>query len=61
MATPKYVTIEKFSNLSGYTKRAIEAKINKGVWAQGYQYRRAPDKRILVDIEMYEKWVEKPK
>tara|TARA_R110001606_G_scaffold395190_2_gene566933 strand:+ start:8341 stop:8787 length:447 start_codon:yes stop_codon:yes gene_type:complete len=57
MNQPKYVTIGKFSELSGYSKRAVEAKINKGVWADGIHYRRAPDNRILVDIEVFEKWV----
>jgi len=54
----KYVTIQKFSDISGYTKRAVEAKINKGIWAEGVQYRKAPDSRILVDLEMFDKWVE---
>lgn len=58
MNHPKYVTIDKFSNLTGYTRRAIESKINKGVWAEGIQYRRAPDNRVLIDLEMFDKWVE---
>lgn len=53
----RYVTIGKFSEISGYSKRAIESKINKGIWAAGIHYRRAPDNRILVDVEMYEQWV----
>ena len=61
MNTTKYVTIEEFSKLTGYSKRAIEGKIGTGVWADGYQYRRAPDNRILVDIRMFEKWVERAK
>lgn len=54
----RYVTIGKFSEISGYSKRAIESKINKGIWADGIHYLRAPDNRILVDIESFEKWVE---
>jgi hypothetical protein len=53
----RYVTIGKFSEISGYSKRAIESKINKGIWADGIHYRRAPDNRILVDIDTFEKWV----
>ena len=58
MTCSKYVTITKFSSLTGYSKRAVETKIGKGVWADGIQYRRAPDNRISVSIPMFEKWVE---
>ena len=54
----RYVTIEKAVELTGYTKRAIETKISKGVWLEGMQYKRAPDHRILIDMQGYEKWVE---
>ena len=54
----RYVTINRFAELSGYTAKALYNKIESGVWAEGAQYRRAPDNRILVDIEEYQKWVE---
>lgn len=37
----------------------MEMKIDKGVWMEGREYRRAPDGHILIDILGYEKWVEK--
>ncbi len=29
-----------------------------GVWVEGREYVRAPDNRVLVDLEGYERWVE---
>jgi len=54
----RYVQIAKFCEETGYTARAVETKIHRGVWVEGRQYRRAPDGRILIDMEGYEKWVE---
>lgn len=55
--TARHVTIEVAANRTGYTKRAIETKIAKGVWIEGFEFRRAPDGRVLVDMEGYERWV----
>jgi hypothetical protein len=54
----RFVRIKKFADLTGYTKEAVEAKIKKGVWLSGREYRKAPDGNILVDMEGYESWVE---
>lgn len=54
----RYLTIPKFSELSGYSAKAIEVKIARGVWLENRQYRRAPDGRVLIDTIGYEKWVE---
>ena len=54
----KYVTIPRFSTLSGYTEKAVRNKIAGGVWIEGRHYHRAPDNRILIDIIEVEKWVE---
>ena len=54
-----YLTIEKFAIESGYTAGAIRAKIKEGVWSEGYQYIRAPDSRVLVSVEGFEKWASK--
>ncbi|WP_200940386.1 excisionase [Caulobacter sp. Root343] len=54
----RYVTIEKFSDETGYTERAIETKIHRGVWLENKQWRKAPDGRILIDTQGYEQWVE---
>jgi hypothetical protein len=53
----RYVTIERFSAESGYTPGAIRTKIHDGVWLQDQVWIKAPDGRILIDTEGYEKWV----
>lgn len=52
----RYVTIHKAEELTGYSTRAIQTKIDRGVWVQGRQWIRAPDGRILIDMEGYEEW-----
>lgn len=54
----KWVLIKKFSELSGYTPKAIEKKIESGVWPQGVLWRNSPDGRRQINTEEYEKWVE---
>lgn len=55
----RYVRIPKFCEFTGYTEKAVREKIRTGVWAEGLQYRRAEDGHILIDLQGYEKWVEK--
>jgi hypothetical protein len=54
----RYVTIAKFAAESGYTQDAIRAKIKNGVWLEGQVWKRAPDGRVLIIPEGYEKWAE---
>jgi hypothetical protein len=54
----RYVLIGKFAAETGYTEKAIRKKIEDGVWIQGRHYRKAPDGRIMMDMEEYERWVE---
>lgn len=54
----RYVTILKFADLSGYTADAIRSKIRDGIWREGQEWRRAPDSRILIDVDGYHRWVE---
>jgi hypothetical protein len=54
----RYVLIELAATLTGYTRKAIERKIERGDWAEGQVWRRAPDGRILIDLEGYKKWAE---
>src|SRR5688572_8477983 len=55
----RYVTIALASARTGYSVKAIEKKIEDDVWAEGAEWVRSPDGRILVDMEGYEKWVAK--
>ena len=54
----RYVTIPKFAEHSGYTEDAIRTKIRDGVWIEGNVWIKAPDNRVLIDMEGYQKWVE---
>ncbi|WP_283148971.1 excisionase [Silvimonas soli] len=54
----RYVQIDQFCAMTGYTDRAVRSKIHEGVWIEGVHYRRAPDRHVLIDLEGYEKWVE---
>jgi hypothetical protein len=57
-AFPRYVTILKFCELTGYTEDAVKSKRRDGVWLAGQLWIKAPDGRILMDLEGYEAWVE---
>lgn len=52
----RHVTIEKFAAESGYTAEAVRSKIKRGDWLEGAVWIKAPDGRILIDTEGYEKW-----
>jgi hypothetical protein len=53
-----YVTIRKFSELTGYSEQAVCAKIRDGTWLQGQVFCKAPDGRILISVEGFKLWVE---
>jgi len=52
-----YKTIPQFARESGYSEKAIRCKINKGIWPEGIKV-KAPDGRILISVEEYNKWVQ---
>lgn len=52
----RYVTIQRAADLTGYTVRAIQTKIDRGVWLCGRVWVHAPDGRILIDMQGYEEW-----
>ncbi len=54
----RYKTVEQFSRESGYTPDAIRTKIRDGKWPKHLVWRKAPDGRILIDVEGYYSWVE---
>ena len=59
VASPvRYVRLPRFSELTGYTQKAVRRKIEEGVWIEGREYRRAPDGHIIIDMVGFEKWVE---
>lgn len=56
--TPRYVLIRRAAELTGYSEKAINQKIDSGAWLEGHQWRKAPDGHRLINIEGYERWVE---
>ena len=54
----KWVTIKKLAELTGYSEDAIRAKIKRGIWRIEKHWRKAPDNRILFNIEAIQLWVE---
>lgn len=57
VAPCRTVTIGLAATVLGLSKRAIEAKIHSGCWAEGRQYHRARDGRTYIDLEGVVKWV----
>lgn len=55
----RYVTADVASVVTGYTAKAMDRKRQEGVWVEGREWVRAPDGRILYDLEGYERWVER--
>jgi hypothetical protein len=50
------VTLALFECVTGYTEKAVQRKIESGVWIEGHEYIRAPDGRVLVDMDGFERW-----
>ena len=48
--------LPKAAELTGYSEKAIRRKIEDGVWLDGHEYVRAPDGRILVDMDAFNRW-----
>jgi hypothetical protein len=58
LAPARYVLLPLANLLTGYSVKAMERKIERGDWVEGRVWRHAPDGRILIDLEGYQKWVE---
>jgi hypothetical protein len=43
---------------AGYSEDAVRHKVKNGTWVQGRIWRKAPDGRIFVNIDEFERWVE---
>lgn len=53
-----WVTIKKFSELSGYSEEAARQKIKKNQWQNRLHFKRAPDGRLLINLVEISKWIE---
>ena len=48
--------IPLFCQESGYSEKAVARKIEDGVWVEGCEYVRAPDGRLLIDMDGFNRW-----
>lgn len=58
-AVAPYVLIPKASEITGYTVKAIERKIERGQWVEGREWCKAPDGHRMISVEGYRRWVER--
>jgi hypothetical protein len=58
LSVAPYVRITLAAAVTGYTPKAIERKIEEGVWLEGEVWIKAPDGSRLISIEGYKKWAE---
>lgn len=54
----KWVLITKIIELIGYTDDAVRAKIKNGVWLKDIHWTKAPDGRIMFNLEAIQRWIE---
>jgi hypothetical protein len=59
--TCQWVLINRLAEITGYSEDAVRHKVKNGTWVQGRVWRKAPDGRIFVNIEEFERWVESGK
>lgn len=58
IAPARFVTPQKFEAATGITVKAVERKIERGVWAEGKHF-VLRDGRRLIDMQAFYKWAEK--
>lgn len=54
----EWMLIPLFCAHTGYTVKAVQRKIESGVWLEGKHYRRAPDGHITMSLPAYYAWVQ---
>jgi len=54
----KWVRLKKYCELSGDTAYAVHHRRSRGVWLDGVHTRIAADRRLWVNLDEVNKWVE---
>ncbi|MBK6788947.1 MAG: excisionase [Betaproteobacteria bacterium] len=54
-----YVTIKLAAAITGLSEKAINGKIDEGIWLEGKEWRRGPDGRRYISLRGYAAWVER--
>jgi|GEM_PF-1980526 len=52
----QWVLLPVYAVSSGYTEGALRQKMNRGQFIEGKHYRKAPDGRILMNVEACQNW-----
>jgi len=52
----KWVTLQLYSASSGYSVGALRQKIRRGHFAEGLHFRKAPDGRVLINVQACQNW-----
>lgn len=55
---PKWVSSERYAELAGITKKAIDRKRQEGVWREGIEWVKAPDGLIRINWRAVDSWIE---
>jgi hypothetical protein len=51
------ITLEVFHQQTKITKKAVYEKISKGVWTEGKEFFRDPQRRIWISRSGYQQWI----
>ena len=54
----QWVLVKRFAEVTGYSENAVRHKVKNGTWVQGRIWRKAPDRRIFLNLAEFERWVE---
>lgn len=56
--TPSWVTLRHYCARTGDTRDAVHARRKKGQWQDGVQCRLSPNRRLWINMEEVNRWVE---
>lgn len=54
----RWVTAEKFCQLTGDSPKAIYVRRSKGLWIDGVHAKKVPGMGLMVNLEEVNKWIE---
>ena len=57
MSQVNWVKLEKFCDMTGYSRKSVYALIDRGRWMLSREYRKV-GRRIHISLQAYERWVE---
>ncbi len=55
---PKWITVALAAELTGYSSKALNQKIDKGQLPYGVVWINAPDNRRMINLQQFMRWLE---